>query len=191
MVKKKTPKVLKALDFKTAFHYPFNRAKGMWNILWLFLPIFGWLALGGYGVRIIQEFTKGKFKQLPVFRFKGDLKLGFFMFLKSLPFVITYLVVLAILSALNLDWIGTLLKIFVIPILTINFINKMTIGSFFEFNILKYVFNYFGDYIMVILKSILLAIVFVFMIIILVGIPSLSFTENMFFADFYRRRVKK
>ena len=75
---------MKPLDFKTAFKYPFNRAKGMWNILWVLLPIFGWFALGGYGIRIVKEFSHGKFKKLPVMSFGSDMKLGFFMFLKVL-----------------------------------------------------------------------------------------------------------
>ena len=189
MKKKKKSEVAK-LSFKEAFNYPFKRAKGMWNILWIFLPIFGWLALAGYGVRIIQEFCKGKFKELPVFKFKSDMKLGFFMFLKAIPFILAYLVVYSLLSLLELGFIMTLLDIFIVPILTINFISKMTISSFFELKIIKFVFTHFGDYVVAVLKSILLCIVFVFMILILVGIPALFFTENIFLADFYRRRVK-
>ena len=67
------------LDFKTAFKYPFNRAKGMLNILWMFLPIIGWFALGAYSIIIVKEFSKGEFKQLPIFNFGSDLKLGFMM----------------------------------------------------------------------------------------------------------------
>ena len=187
---KKRKSDIAKLDFKAAFHYPFNRAKGMWNILWILVPIIGWLALTGYGVRIIQEFCEGKFKQLPVFQFKKDLKLGFFMFLKAIPFILVCIVIFSILSLLKLGYINTLMGIFIIPILTINFIKKMTISSFFEFKILKFVFIHFGDYIVAVLKSILLAIVFVIMIIILVGLPALFFTKNMFLADFYRRRIK-
>ena len=79
------------LDFKTAFKYSFNRAKGMWNILWMLLPVVGWFALGGYSVRIVQEFSQGKFKQLPIFEFRNDMKLGFFMFIKAIPFVVVYI----------------------------------------------------------------------------------------------------
>lgn len=184
--------IMDKLDFKTAFKYPFNRAKGMLNFLWIFLPIIGWFALVGYGIRIIQEFSKGKFKQLPALKFESDLKLGFFMFLKSLPFVLSYIVVLIILHAIDsrLGLIRIFIEIFAIPILAINFMNKQTISSFFEFGILKSVFNNLGDYVVVILKSILLALIFFIMWIVLVGIPAGSFTKNIFLADFYRRRVK-
>jgi len=182
------------LDFKTAFKYPFNRAKGMWNILWILLPIIGWFALGGYIIRIVKEFSKGKFKKLPTFKFESDFKLGFFMFIKSLPFVIISIIIIVIAYIINTR-VGALteffLKLFVFPMLTINFFNKETVGSYFEFEILKSVFNNLGDYVVAVLKSILLCVVFLLMSIILVGIPAGIFTEGMFLADFYRRKVKK
>jgi hypothetical protein len=75
--------------------------------------------------------------------------------------------------------------------LFINFSNKETIESFFEFKILKQVFDNLGEYIIAMLKNILLGIVFLIMWVILVGIPAGSFTQNMFLADFYRRKVLK
>ncbi len=186
---------MKTLDFNTAFKYPFNRAVGMWNILWVLFPIIGWFALGGYGVRIVQEFSKGHFKQLPTMKFSDDLGLGFMMFLKAIPFVVAYLVVFTILGKiLEPEWlmglITTLFGIFVLPILAMNFMNKETVESFFEFRILESVFSNLGDYIIAMLKSILLGIIFLLMWIVLVGLPAGSFTKNIFLADFYRRRVK-
>ena len=184
---------MQELNFKTAFNYPFNRAKAMWNILWILLPFFGWFALGGYGVRIVQEFTKGKFKQLPLLNFKSDLKLGFMMFLKSIPFILVYMIVMSLLMLINptgKTLIEILVRMFIVPILTVNFLNKQTVSSFFEIKITKFVFNNFGDYIRVLLRSLLLGIVFLIMSIVLVGIPAMAFTQNMFLADFYRRRVK-
>jgi hypothetical protein len=180
------------LNFNNAFKYPFNRAKGMWNILWVLLPIFGWFALGGYGVRIVQEFSKGQFKKLPIMKFGSDMGLGFFMFLKAIPFMLVYGIFLGILALLN-PWLSSvriIIEIFVIPILTINFMNKETVGSFFAFGKVKYVFANLGDYIIAILKTILLCIVFLIMFLILVGIPAQAFTQNIFLADFYRRKVK-
>ncbi len=182
------------LDFGSAISYPFNRARRMWNILWLLFPIFGWFALGGYGVRIIQEFSKGKFKMLPEMKFGKDMKLGFFMFLKALPFVLVVLAVFSGLLLINpvLEGIFEILfGIFVFPILAIHFMNKMTIESFFEFRVVKAVWNNMGDYLVALLKSIGLGLIFFVMIIILVGIPASQFTKNIFLVDFYRRRVKK
>jgi len=42
----------RVLSFGDAFSYSFNRWKGLLNALWIFLPIFGWFALGGYSVRM-------------------------------------------------------------------------------------------------------------------------------------------
>ena len=182
------------VKFNTAFKYPFNRAKGMWNILWMLVPIIGWFALGGYGVRIVKEFIKGKFKKLPIFNFSSDLELGFFMFIKAIPFVIAYAVLTGMIGIVSPEAKGLtefFLQLFVLPVLGINFFKKETVASFFEFKILKSVFNNLGDYVMALFKSILLCIIFLFMCLILVGIPALTFTQNIFLADFYRRNVSK
>jgi hypothetical protein len=184
---------MKNLNFKTAFSYPFNRAKGMLNILWVLLPIIGWFALSGYGIRIIKEYTKGRFKKLPKFQFKSDLKLGFWMFLKAIPFVVAYIIIIEGLGYFHeglSGFVDFFLEIFLVPILTINFFVKETVGSYFEFKALKPVFNNLKDYIVAILKTILITLIFIVMSIVLIGIPALVFTQNIFLADFYRRRVK-
>lgn len=115
------------------------------------------------------------------------------MFIKSLPFVLVYIIIIAILNKIDSQVTGLVnffLGLFVIPILSINFMNKETVESFFEFEILKSVFDNLGDYVVVVFKSILLSIIFFVMIIVLVGLPAGSFTENIFLADFYRRKVK-
>ncbi len=183
---------MKEATLKQAFKYPFNRAKGMWNILWVFVPIIGWLILSGYTIRIVQEFSKGKFKQLPIFDINKDLELGFFMWLKAIPFSLVYFIVIFALILIS-PWfkiVNLLMGLFILPILYVHFMNKETVASLFEFKIVKPVFIHFGDYILAILKSILVGLVFFIMIIILVGLPAGSFTKNMFIADFYRRRVK-
>ena len=181
------------LTIKTAFKYPFNRAKGMLNIFLIFLPIVGWFALGGYGIRIIQEFSKGKFKKLPTLSFGSDFTLGFFMFIKAIPFVISYIAVTLILERVDPRIAGVtnlLIGLFIVPVLNINFMNKQTVESFFEFKILKAVLNNLGEYIIIMLKSLVLQLIFGIMSIILIGIPAGVFTKSIFLADFYRRRVK-
>lgn len=183
---------MQALDFKTAFKYPFNRAVGMLNILWILLPIIGWFALGGYAVRIIKEFTEGKYEKLPMFSFGKDLELGFMMFIKSIPFFVAYMIVTAIFQKIPAvgGLVSFFLSLFIIPILSINFLKKQTVASYFEFDVTQAVFNNLGDYLMAVIKAIGLAIVFLIMCIVLVGIPAMQFTNNMFLADFYRRHVK-
>ena len=115
------------------------------------------------------------------------------MFLKAIPFMLVYIPVVIILAGIN-PWLrlATIpFEILLIPVLAINFMNKETVGSFFEFSILKSVFDNFGDYIIAFLKNSLLALVFIIMSLVLIGIPAGAFTQNIFFADFYRRRVKK
>jgi len=192
MAKSTKKKTNNPLDFSTAFKYPFNRPLGLLNILWLLIPIIGWFAFMGYSIRIIKNFVKGDFKELPLFSFSRDLNLGFFMFLKSIPFILVIWVINFILAFIPM--IGTLanlfVNLFIVPLLIINFFVKEKIESYFETDIIKLVFNNLGDYIIVILKSIALGIIFLILYIVLVGIPGNAFTKNIFFADFYRRYVK-
>lgn len=187
------------LTFTQAFKYPFNRARGMWNILWIFVPFIGWFALGGYTIRITQEFLKGEFNQLPTFSFKSDMDLGLSMFLKSLPFILAYIVANTILGEIGsiggglgaiTGLITFIFDLFVLPILFMNFMHKMTVDSLFEFDIAKVVYNNLSDYAEAILKSFGLGVIFAIMSVVLVGIPAGAFTKNIFLADFYRRNVK-
>ena len=185
--------IMESLSFEKAFKYPFNRFKGMLNALWIFLPIFGWLALLGYTVRIVNEFLEGKFEQLPTMQFGSDMKLGLMMFLKALPFAIVYMIVLTIVGIISQDLlqiVNFLFSCFVIPLLGVNFIKKQTVGAYFEFGVLKAMKENLGDYIVMILKTYALTIIFAIMIVVLVGFPALMFTSSIFVADFYRRYVK-
>lgn len=183
---------MKELKFSDAFKYPFNRPIGMLNILWILLPIIGWFPLGGYSIRIVKEFIKGKFKKLPKFSFGSDFKLGFMIFIKGIPLMIVYVILLKLLDQMSITGaiVEVLIGLFIIPMLIINFFNKETVKSSFELSVLKPVFNNIGEYIVVILKSILLTIIYALMIIILIGIPAMQFTKNIFIADFYRRHIK-
>ncbi len=184
---------MESLSFEKAFKYPFNRLKGMLNALWLLLPIFGWFALFGYTVRIVNEFLEGKFEQLPLFHFMDDMKLGFMMFLKAIPFAIVYMVIISVMEFVSADLsqiVSFLLSCFVIPLLGVNFMKKQTIESYFEFKVLDAMKENLGDYIIMILKTYALTIIFAIMIIVLIGLPALMFTGSIFVADFYRRYVK-
>lgn len=194
----------KELEFRKAFRYPFNRAKRMLNFLWILLPIIGWFALGGYGIVIINEFVKGKFRKLPKMKFWDNFRLGFVMFFKSLPFIILYSIATSLADGSvfanlysNPVWTATgslaniFLALFIVPLLTINFFKKKTVSSYFEFSKIRYVFRNFNDYVVALVKDIALSIIFFLMIIILVGLPAGMFTRNIFIADFYRRNVKR
>ena len=180
------------IEFSSGFAYPFNRAVGLLNILWWFIPIIGWFALFGYGINIVKHFVNGDFKELPKFNFGKNFILGFIMFFKAIPFAIAITVVYIIAGIIPFAGILGILfiSLFIVPILTINFFKKETVESYFELKKLNAVFNNLGEYIIALLKSIALKIIFILMIIVLVGIPAAAFTRNIFLADFYRRYVK-
>ena len=185
--------IMESLEFGKAFKYPFNRLKGMLNALWILLPIFGWFALLGYTVRIVNEFLEGKFEQLPTMQFGSDMKLGFVMFLKAIPFAIVYMVVIGVVGIVSQDLlqiVNFLFSCFVIPLLGVNFMKKQTVEAYFEFGVLKAMKENLGDYIVMILKTYALTIIFGLLIIVLIGFPALMFTSSIFVADFYRRYVK-
>jgi hypothetical protein len=178
------------ITFKTAFNYPFNRMKAMWNIFLIFLPIIGWFTLLGYLVKITKEFAKGKFKKAPKLEFGKDLKTGFFVFIKAIPLIIVCWILSAIsVYSVILLILYYLIAIFVLPILFINLFVKETVASSFELSLVKVVFDNLGDYIIAFLKSILLSLIFLVMCIILIGFPAGAYTKNIFFGDFYFRRV--
>ena len=179
------------IGFGQAFTYPFRKFSRIFNILWLFVPIVGPFAVYGYVVWVTQKFIRGEYRQLPKFHFGKNLKLGFFMFLKVIPFSVAFAIILMLLGYLGT--IGTIITVilsfFVYPMLIINFIQYETVAAPFNIKAIKPVFTHIGDYLISILKTIALYLIFLVMCFILIGIPALYFTPGIFLADFYRRRV--
>ncbi|MHC1757572.1 MAG: DUF4013 domain-containing protein [Methanosarcina sp.] len=163
-------------------------------ILLLFIPIVGWLALFGYAVRLVNEFIEGRYEGLIKLDFMEDLKLGFMVFLKALPFYIGYMIILSAAMYIN-ETLGSIINLvlgfFVIPMLAVNFFRKQTVESFFEFDVLNVVRDNLGEYIITILKQYALVIVFAVLSIVLVGIPAMFFTNSIFVANMYGRLVEK
>ena len=182
---------MRDVEFSQAFKYVFNRPIGMLNILWIFLPIIGWLALIGYVIRIIQEYIRGKFRKLPYFRFSNNLVFGLIMFFKSLPLLIVFGIVSSIINKLPLGNITTiLLSLLILPMLFVNLFHKESVRASFDLSVVKPVFSNLIDYVVVLIKTLVLQLIFMVMSIILVGIPALVFTKNIFIADFFRRHIK-
>jgi hypothetical protein len=158
------------VSFETALKYPFNKKVRLLNILWLFLPIIGWFALGGYSIVIVRSFLNAEFKEVPEFNFGSNLSLGFFMFLKSLPFAICYGILSTLVSFIPLGFlIQIFLGFFIVPILAINFFKHATIESYFEFDKVNVVFDNFVDYLVATLKGIGLGIVLLFLPLVALG----------------------
>jgi hypothetical protein len=177
------------VTFGDAFNYPFRRFSGLFNILWVFVPILGWLLLYGYTLKITKEFLAGKYDELPNLDFNADLALGWRLFVRIIPFSFVYGVVAGALMAIAEEARLLLLpfELLVLPMLFINFIKKETVASSFEFSVVRPVLANFGEYVMAMLKSIGLGLVFMVLSLVLVGIPAGAFTRNIFLADFYRR----
>ena len=186
--------IIETISFSEAVKYPFKVPQRLLYILLLFIPIIGWLALFGYGVRLVNEFIEGRYEGLIKLDFMEDLKLGFMVFLKALPFYIAYMVILSATTYVNEtlgNLVNLLLGFFVIPLLAVNFFRKQTIESFFEFDVLNVVRDNLGEYIITVLKQYALVIVFLVLSIVLVGIPAMFFTNSIFVANMYGRLVEK
>ncbi|MCK4808118.1 MAG: hypothetical protein KAS90_00700 [Candidatus Aenigmarchaeota archaeon] len=98
--------------------------------------------------------------------------------------------IVGILSQDLLQIVNFLFSCFIIPLLGVNFIKKQTVEAYFEFGVLKAMKENLGDYIVMILKTYALTIIFGLLTIVLIGFPALMFTSSIFVADFYRRYVK-
>jgi len=180
------------LEFEKALKFPFKNWKRMFNILWVLIPIFGWFAIFGYMIKIVKQFFNGDYSELPQFEFGENLSYGFIMFVKLIPFMIALSIVNIVLMLIPI--IGFLaylvVAIFIAPILVMNFLNEETVSSCFDFSIVSAVFDNIKDYCMALLKTIALAVIFGILSIVLIGIPALYFTQNIFLAEFYTKYVK-
>lgn len=186
--------IIETISFSEAFKYPFKTPKRLLYALLIFVPIIGWLALFGYGVRLVNEFIEGRYEGPIKLDFMEDLKLGFMVFLKSLPFYIIYIIILfaAMYVSEGLgNIISLLLGFFVVPMLAVNFFRKQTVESFFEFSVLNVVRDNLGEYIITVLKQYALVIIFMVLSIVLVGIPGMLFTNSIFVANMYGRLVER
>lgn len=186
--------IIETISFSEAFKYPFKTPKRLLYALLIFVPIIGWLALFGYGVRLVNEFIEGRYEGPIKLDFMEDLKFGFMVFLKSLPFYIIYIIILfaAMYVSEGLgNIISLLLGFFVVPMLAVNFFRKQTVESFFEFSVLNVVRDNLGEYIITVLKQYALVIIFMVLSIVLVGIPGMLFMNSIFVANMYGRLVER
>jgi hypothetical protein len=185
--------IIETLSLSDAFKYPFKNPIRLLYALLLIIPILGPLTIWGYVVRLVNEFIEGRYDEPIKLDIIEDLKLGVIMFLKSIPFIAACVIVFLVASYVNstLGIICLLLEIFITPILIVNFFRKQTIESLFEFDILKVVKDNIGDYVVAILKQLVLSIIFVILSIVLIGIPALYFTNSIFIANLYGNYIEQ
>ena len=180
-----------SISLKEGLKYPWNKASRLWNILWLLFPIFGWFALAGYFKRIIKELVKGNNKQLPEFgKFWQNFKDGIIIFVFMIPTIIALFMVKMI--PLIGDVLSTLIEVFLLPWLIINFFVKETFDSLWDIkNAFSLVFENAVDYIFAYLKTLIFTLIYGLLSIVLVGIPCYIFGNSFFLAEFYRNNKKK
>lgn len=178
-------------DLVLGLKYPWNHAKRQWNILWILLPIFGWFALIGYGKKIVLELVSDKRQGLPAFgNFWNNFKEGAMIFILMLPtfLAIGFLNVIPVAGRL----LATLIQLFLLPWLTINFFVKGKFDALWELeNAYDAVFSNVKEYIVFLLQSIIFGTVYWFASFILIGIPGMAFGHMYFFTKFYQKHQLK
>lgn len=171
--------------FGQGLKYPWIRGKRLWNILWVLVPIFGWLVLFGYCVNIIKAIVNGKKDGLPELKGIWDnFVLGFMMLIKLIPLIIVIILIELI------PFIGWLIMLFLgvvfIPYLIINlFVKDDIVASFDVTKTWNVVMGNFKEYIIAWLKTLGYCIIYVLLSFILVGIPALVFGRMFYLAEFY------
>lgn len=173
---------------KEGLKYPFTNFKRLFNYYWLLIPVWGWFILCGYSIKIINEVRKGNIKGLPPIRpFKGLFKLGFFVAVLSLA----YIIVMQIFLMINyIGWIGYLYLMLILPIAFIQFAETKNLRDGFDVvRATKTVFNNFGKYIIMYLKMIAAGLVLLVasipIITLIVTLPAMGFMQYLFITDFY------
>lgn len=85
--------IIETISFSDALKYPFKTPKRLLYALLVLIPILGWFVLFGYIARLINEFVEGRYEGLIKLDIIEDLKLGFVIFLKALPFFIILMII--------------------------------------------------------------------------------------------------
>ncbi|MDP6845714.1 MAG: DUF4013 domain-containing protein [Candidatus Nanoarchaeia archaeon] len=180
------------MKFEEGIHYPWIRPKGLTNIFWALIPIFGWIAVMGYMVDIITSVVSGNSKQgYPVFRgFWTTFVEGLMFLLRLIPITLVLLLALFLVSVLSLGLLSIIfffaVTLFYAPMMSINLMVKKKVSATFEFeHIFGLVFKNFGNYIVVLLKTLGYMFVTGLLSFVLVGIP-MRMSINVYYADFYR-----
>lgn len=175
----------KISSFGVGLKYPWIKGKKLWYSLWLLVPIFGWLALFGYAIKIARTIVKGEKGGLPEF---GNVGSNFVLGLIYLIYLIPLFIVL-----LLINWIpvvGGIIAFFVwivfVPYLVLNlFVKEKVEASFDVVKTWKVVMGNFEEYIIALLKTLGFALIYLILCLVLVGIPCLMFGKGYYMAEFY------
>ncbi|MDP3918503.1 MAG: DUF4013 domain-containing protein [Nanoarchaeota archaeon] len=176
-----------SLSIEAGLKYPWGKAKRLWNILWVLIPVFGWFALIGYVRNIVLSIVKGNTKELPEF---GKFWDNFFMGLKLFIFLIPLMVVIMLLNIV--PFVGAFLAFFaqvlVLPYIIIHLFVTDKFESTFDYNRWwRVVGGNFTEYLVAFLKTLVYAIVYGLLSFVLIGIPCYAFGMNIYIAEFYAK----
>jgi len=173
---------------KQALKYPFAKFARLWNYWWMLVPVWGWLVVMGYLIRLVNEIKKGKSDELPAIRpFAGLFSTGFFLVVALLvPGIISSLLA----NLWSWFWILYVYMILINPILILQFAEKRRIRDGLNvFLATKMVFTHLGSFVLTWLKTMVVIIIWLLaslpMITLLITLPAISFGQYRLFTDFY------
>lgn len=182
------------LSLKQGIKFPWQKPRRLLYALWILVPIFGWFAMAGFGVKIIKNLVKGKNKEVPEFgKFWENFLNGCIIILKIIPLLIVITICDWLLIKIPL--LGTLLYIMfvlltllLVPYLFVNLVVTWQVEE--SFNVKKawsVITKNLKDYLIAYLKSFAYGIIYILLSIILIGIPCNMYGKYYFFSDFYRK----
>ncbi len=153
-----------------ALGYPFKRFDGIFNYLWVLIPIIGQFVFYGYYLRVLDSIMhnyKANHKGLPRFvKFGENLKFGFLMTIAALIVLGVLFAIEFLLLLTGIGWIVNpiltlIVVIFAFPLLPAQYAYS---GKFTDamnvFKAFKTSFNHFGKYILFILKSLVVGFLY-------------------------------
>lgn len=188
--RKAAPKSAIRDSITDAIKYPWNKMQRAFWFWLIIIPIFGWLPLYGYILDVIENIVKGNDSALPKF---GKYWPSFMQGLYYIIFSIILGVVLMIVMKIPLvGWIAYIYVVLITPMLVANYAVKRNFGAFFDIGLAtKVVFGHIIEYIVLILKTIVVMLFWMIcsipIITLIWTIPAMQFSSQFLLAQFFRK----
>lgn len=177
-------------SIKDAIKYPWTKMQRAFWFWLIIIPVFGWFPLYGYILDIVQNIVKGGDRELPKFgKYWPSFVHGFYYFVFS---AILGIVLSIVVRIPLVGWIVYLYFVLITPMLIANYAVKRRFGAFFDIGLAtKIVFGHFVEYIVLILKTIVVmifwAVCSIPIITLIWTIPAAQFSSQFLLAQFYRK----
>jgi len=181
---------------KSALKYPFAKFGRLFYWLWIFLPVIGWLALAGYGLRVIQAILKGNVKEVPKFGpFWGNCRFGLYAVVVGLAIgcatsVFAFLQMPMGIAGSVIYYAVTIYIGLISPIMIIQLAETESISKAFDVvRAHKIVFKNFRKYIIVLLQQFVVSLVLLLasipIITLVFTLPAMNYSKQYLYARFY------